>query len=613
MSETNRETILTILVILVLVSSVASLFYMMPLSKKVENLSETVSDELIESINNIETALGLMGTLPDAISELSETTATIAEKVGAPSAELVALAEKLREIEEAMEDLITEKTVTYGEVLRYTYANDLITNDPHASGFTDTTHITLVTYNRLVRLVGSSTDINPDLAVDWDVSEDGLEYTFYLRQGVQFHDGTPFDATAVKVSFDRVLAMGLETANLKQIESVEIIGKYTVKIKLSTPFAPFLSVLTTSACSILNPVAIEKHKTTDDPWAEKWFQRWTNGTGPYIFDEWEQGVGWSLKWNQLYWEGWEGPHVKRIYAVINLERATTRMMLEKGEIDFMHGPTYESIPAMEANPDLRVQEYQAMSVLYLPINTMKPPTDDVHVRRALSYAFPYDDALALLLGHGYTSRGSLPKDSWLSDKWENIFQYDTDLEKAKEELAKSAYPEGGFELEYVFWSGSEEQRKIGVLFKERLKELNIDFVVSPQEWTVMVGLQTNPETSKNLAALFIFPESADPHFSEYTRFHNSFIPPNGYNWCYYNNTEVSRLLDEGLVEPDPEKRADMYYRIDEILVEEAACIYVYVETKTMVTGTWCHGFIGNPAQVEQYNFYPMYIVEDERP
>ena len=113
--------------------------------------------------------------------------------------------------------------------------------------------------------------------------------------------------------------------------------------------------------------------------------------------------------------------------------------------------------------------------------------------------------------------------------------------------------------------------------------------------------------------MFSFPPSADPHFSAYNRFHNKFIPPNGYNWGYFNNPEVSKLLDEGLVETDSEKRADIYYRIDEILVEEAAVIFVYVETKTMVTGKWAHGFIGNPAQVEQYNFYPMYIVEDERP
>ena len=104
------------------------------------------------------------------------------------------------------------------------------------------------------------------------------------------------------------------------------------------------------------------------------------------------------------------------------------------------------------------------------------------------------------------------------------------------------------------------------------------------------------------------------HAALYTMYHSSRIPPGGgYNWCYYNNSEVDDLLDEAMQETDSETSAELYEEADQIVAEEAAAIFAWEETRIEVVGTWVHGFVPNPCLVQQYNFYDMHTVESEKP
>jgi peptide/nickel transport system substrate-binding protein len=111
----------------------------------------------------------------------------------------------------------------------------------------------------------------------------------------------------------------------------------------------------------------------------------------------------------------------------------------------------------------------------------------------------------------------------------------------------------------------------------------------------------------------MFDFAPDPHFDLYARFHSSRIPPGGYNWDYFNNSSVDALLDQAVLELNQTRRSELYHQVDQLLVENAAAGFVWEETKIVVTGAWLHGMTMNPCLVETYNFYDMYLVQEEKP
>ena len=494
--------------------------------------------------------------------------------------------------------------------LTYTWSTDVVTMDPHTGWSTDTLMIVRVCYERLVRLQGSTMNLEGELAKDWSVSADGLTYTFNLRENVTFDDGSPFNATAVKKSFDRLIGIGQQSQNFLALKEISIVDQNTVKFTLNYAFAPFINALATMQASIININALEKHKTTDDPWAINWFHDWTNGTGPYMIQEWQKGTSWTMIRNPYYWRGWEGRHFTKLTGLVTSQAATARMMLEKGDSDLggdLVSYLREDIPLMMLNPDLRIIQYPALSTLYLALNCQKGPCNDVHVRRAVSYAFDYGAALAILLYNGKQSRGPMPS-ALLG--WSNeTMQYMRNTTKAKEELAQSAYPQGGFTLSYLYCAGDEQERRVGELLQANLRDIDVNVDVEVQPWATLAETQTNPETAKDIVALYQFDFAPDPHFDLYDRFHSSRIPPAGYNWDYYNNTMEDQLLDDATTEQNVNQRMNLYHQAAEILAEEAVAVFVWEETKPVALRATVFGFIPNPCLVETYNFYDMYKVE----
>lgn len=509
----------------------------------------------------------------------------------------------------------SQPPVTETAELHYGWVTDMTTVDPGTGWSTDALMIIRVCYDRLIQLNGSSLDIIPSLATDWTISSDGLTYSFNLRQDVKFDDGTPFNATTVKKSFERQLGIGQQSQNFIALDNVEVVNESKVAFHLKSPFAPFLGALATCAGSIVNPNAVEAHKTAEDPWALGWFQDHTSGTGPYKLQEWKKGSSWTLVQNTNYWGGWEGQHLSKITCEIISEPATSRMMIQKGDLDISFFISREDIPDLQMDPNMKIVEYPALSTLYLALNNMKGPCSDVHVRRALSYAFDYTSVLSIILYHGRQAKGAVPSALWSSagSSSEETFQYKRNITKAQEELAQSAYPNGGFTLQYLWCSGVDEERKIGELLQANFRDLNIDVQLVEQPWATLTATTTNPETAMDIVCLFEFGFAPDLHFVMYDRFHSSRIPPGGYNWNYFNSTQVSSLLDQAVLTTSMSERASLYHQADDILVDEAVSIWAYEETKIVTLGAWVHGFTPNPCWVETYNFYDMYVVESEKP
>jgi peptide/nickel transport system substrate-binding protein len=433
-----------------------------------------------------------------------------------------------------------------------------------------------------------------------------------LREDVKFADGSPFNATAVKVSIERLIGIGQQSSNFVAVQDIEVVDTYTVKITLEYPFAAFLAVLSTYQGSIVNPNAVAAHSTTEDPWAEDWFAEHTNGTGPYVFTNWKKGESWDLVRNELYWKGWEGPHIDRVRLLVVMERATRRMLLEAGETDLSMNIGHEDLAEMRLNPYIKIVTYPALSTYYFCLNNAKPPLDDVHVRRAISYAFDYQSGLAVIEYLGKISKGTMPSALWAEDP--GTLQYTMNMTKAKEELAQSAYPDGGFTLQYLCPTGATQIR-MGEILQANLRELNINVEIVSQPWATLVATTTNPETAMDIVGIYEFISAPDPHVSLFWRFHSSMQPhiKGGYNWAYYNNSQIDELLEAGMVEQDPETRINIYKQIDQLLLEDASMIYCWEQQRFEPMGSWVHGFFANPARVQTYPYYYMYIRPEDKP
>jgi peptide/nickel transport system substrate-binding protein len=268
----------------------------------------------------------------------------------------------------------------------------------------------------------------------------------------------------------------------------------------------------------------------------------------------------------------------------------------------------EDIPKFLANPKMQVVSYPGYGK-YWTLNYMKAPTNDVHVRRAIAYAFDYEQALALVYGYAKQANSLVFPSHWAYNP--NGFMFHRNITRAREELAKSAYPEGGFTIKVIWCAGVDLQRKLNELLKTNLQELNINVEIDGKEWATFAQLQTKFETSYHMATFNMMMFLPDPH-NDYVRFTPAMLGVSNYGW--YNNTEVAALIEKAAAEVDIEKRKELYWEIQDIIHhQEVACLPIFYEDRFVVLGKWVHGFVGNTFLCETFgNPWFMWIEPNEK-
>jgi dipeptide transport system substrate-binding protein len=311
-------------------------------------------------------------------------------------------------------------------------------------------------FNRLVEFVRGSTEIRPALAESWEISDDGLEYTFHLRRGVKFHSNdsfTPtrdFNADDVLYSFNRQWkqdnpfyslsggtyeyfnSMGFP-ALLKDIVKVD---DYTVKFVLTRPEAPFLADLAMDFASIMSA---EHAQAMLDAGTPELIDQQPVGTGPFRLVDYQKDATIRYEAFSDYWGG-EQP-IKRLIFSITPDASVRFAKLQARECHVMAYPNPADIPAMKADPNLTVMEQEGLNVGYLAFNTEKKPFDDVRVRQALSYAINKPAIIdAVYQGAGVAAKNPIPPTIWSYN--DAVEDYPYDPERARQLLAEAGYPNG---------------------------------------------------------------------------------------------------------------------------------------------------------------------------
>ncbi len=475
--------------------------------------------------------------------------------------------------------------------------------------------ITRNVYEGLVRFNGSGTtenDIIPSLATAWTLSTDGTVYTFTLRQGVKFQDGTPFNASAAKFGIERMLAYGGGPAGyFGQIDHVDVVDNYTIDLVLSEPSATVLKHLATFFGYVfVSPTAVAAHNSTEDPLAKTWFTDHMVGTGPYQLVEWVRETRIVITKFDDYWGGWEGKHVTNARFLRVAEASTQKLMITKGEIDVAENIDIIDQLALNYTPgiELVLSEKYSSGFYGLFCVAEGKPLANVNLRRAILYAVNWDvywQSIVMGLGQRMLSMfGSFQEPYWTDD-----FAYYRNVTKATELLAAEGYgPSNPLQLTGTYPTGNEFRRKVFEQLRTDLLEVNIELTLTPQVTTVTFGQVAAGENPFDIYDQGLY-GCSDPDYALSNLFPSWMQPPASWNLGRYNNTEYDALILAERGETNVTARIEIFYRLQEIgMQEDPACIpfLEMPEEMSRVQRDWVKGRYYNPAMWRSIEVYKIW-------
>jgi peptide/nickel transport system substrate-binding protein len=287
------------------------------------------------------------------------------------------------------------------------------------------------------------------------------------------------------------------------------------------------------------------------------------------------------------------------------EAAAQRAALLRGEADIVEGLTADDYDEVVKAPGVVAPEFPGMTTFGLKMNTQKAPTSDVNLRRAIAYAFDYDALLKIYNGHAMLETSPFPNATKGHIAVPGIPRQD--LARAREFLAKSAYPNGGVELEYVYVQGLEEERKIGLVLIDNLGKLNLKVKVVPLTWPNMVARASKVESSPDLMAVFATPLSTDADAVAYQYHRNSW--GKYYGSSFYNNPDVWGLIERARTLARWEERAPLYADIQKRIVTDAPEVFGMLANRRWGMRDHVKGFVFCPVRFTgEVDLYPLAIV-----
>lgn len=453
--------------------------------------------------------------------------------------------------------------------------------DPHAIYDVPMQFVLLNVYDGLVRYAGNPPELEPWLAEDWTVSNDGLTWEFTLVEDATFHDGSPVTAEDVVYSFQRLLGLGKAPAGafapVLKPENVTAVDERTVRFVLDEPYAPFLSALPIVA--IVNKDLVEQHAEGDD-WGTTWLASNAAGSGAYTIDpaSYRPQEALDLERFEEHFKGWEhnADPVDEVKARPVAETSTRVLALIKGDIHSTDSylPT-DQVERIEREEGVRVAQDESMRIFLIRMNNEKPPFDNVNARKCFAHAFNYEGFIDGIL-KGYAARNPAPIPANLWGYPEGVAGYDYDLEKAKEycDQARAEGADLDRPIEIHIQSALDQTTQAAQLFQSDLLGLGIDLELVANTWPNLTSSAAQAETTPDMwihwvSTYFVDPENWIGQMYD-SQFHGTWKAS-----AWYQNDEVDRLLREARAETDRDTRAELYAEAARLVVEDSPDIWVY--------------------------------------
>ncbi|MDJ0270489.1 MAG: ABC transporter substrate-binding protein [Aigarchaeota archaeon] len=426
--------------------------------------------------------------------------------------------------------------------------------------------------------------VKPHVAERWEVSEDGLTWTFYLRKDVKFHSGRELTAEDVVFSLKRMIIIGEGYGYLFKpyvdLDKTQALDKYTVQIVLKKPFGPFL--ITLVRLYIVDSELVKQH-IAEGPYGDmgdygkNWLMAGEKdaGSGPYKLYEYKRGESVTLAKFDDYW-GETAPNAPTKVIMYGFTEPTTiRTMIEKRELEITdQWQPLENYEAMSKIPGVEIVKVPQAMTFYIMLHTKKPPTDDIHVRKAIALAFDYETAISDILPYDKRPAGPVP--SILPGADPTLKPIERNIEAAKEELKKSKYwgELDKYPIEYWWIAEVPWEERVALLFKANMEEIGLKVNVVKVPWLSVVEGMTKMETTPNAVSIFVIAHYAEAGSILSSRYHSQSTG----TWEqgeWLMDPEIDTMIEDALGTIDFNQRMQKYYEIQRKLVELYPSVYVY--------------------------------------
>lgn len=501
----------------------------------------------------------------------------------APSVSTESPAEVVEEVAEATEEAAVEapqeESTAAKRVLRATFSwpNRI---DPAVGNDYASSSSLINLYDSLI-FPNADGGVDPWVAESWAVSEDGKTYTFKLRQDIKFHDGNPLKASDVIYSYDRLKFIGEGYAYLVTagVETVKALDDYTVEIMLQAPTALFLPSLT--RLYILNEQMVRQNTKAEGPYGEygdfgkEWLQTNDAGSGPYKVKEFPLEQYLLMEKNTDWWGTFAENSPDEVRFIGTTEAVTVRSLVENGELEISdQWQSFEAYEALEKIENVDIAVLPSMTTFYYMLNNKKAPTDDVHCRRAISYAFDYDAAISLEWPGTTQTVGPVPAS--LAGHDGTITPYKRDLDKAKEELAQCQYASdiAQYPIELHWVAEVPDEEKWALLFQSNMADIGMVVQITKTPWLSLVENTSKLETSPSIATIYVSSDLPEAGLMLKQKYHSS---TNG-TWQqneWLQDTEIDVAIDEALATLNDTERYAKYSEIQKKLVDNAVSLWLY--------------------------------------
>jgi len=433
-------------------------------------------------------------------------------------------------------------------------------------------------FETLVTFAPGTTKLVPGLATEWDRSADGLVWTFKLRRGVTFHDGSPFNADAVVFTFERQMrsdhparrpedAFGTFASYFGRLKSVAKVDDFTVTFTLSRPYGPFLDAMSLYCVGIVSPAAFASRGKDADGRYRYDFASHPVGTGPFRFKSWQRDVQIVLEANEHYWQG--RPYLDRVVFRPIANPQARLKELEAGGIQGMDNPDLIDLASIHANPDLRLLGQEGLNVCYLAMHTLKKPFDDPRVRRAV--AFSIDKRRLIQAAFNSTADPAVTMCPAAMRMHAPLVDRRPDLRRARRLLAEAGYPDG---FETSLWYGSAQRAYLpnpgdtAIQIREDLKQVGIQVKLRKLEWTAYLAAVQSGQ--HEMCLLGWMADHGDPDGFLYVLLDKTNARVGSAdNVSFYQGGRVHTLLEKARSVYDQGLRERLYREVQEIVFRDA--------------------------------------------
>jgi ABC-type transport system substrate-binding protein len=429
-------------------------------------------------------------------------------------------------------------------------------------------------------------ELEPLLAESIEPGEEDSTFIITLREGIEFSDGTPFNAEAVKANLDWVLNPDNSATFaflIDRVDEVVAVDEYTVELRLDGDFAPLPAHLSHGALAMVAPSALEQ--------GADFLAANAIGTGPYLVESWARGESVTLTRNPDYWG--DAAAIDTVVFRVVQEDGARLVEVEAGTADIAVRVPPAEAERLAANPNVEIVTTPGLRTIYIFFNVTSEPFDDVRVRQAVNYAVDVESIVNELFdGAARVSDAPMAPPIF---GYHAQTPYARDVDRARELLAEAGVAEGTTVTLYHPTGRYVQDALVADAIRTQLLEVGLNVDLRTLEWTQYVPFvrAEAPDNQVQFAMLGWSTPTMDADYALYALFHSSQIPP-GFNGAFYESDAVDALLDEARSVADQDQRNDLYRQAIETIWEDAPWLFLYSEVQVTAVRNNVEGFVIHP-------------------